>query len=104
MPIREEQTTEAPALREAPMMRAWHFASAQAGVPTTRDGHPIVTGAVFEVMPPLRPCRHGLRASERALDALGYAPGLWVSRVELDGAIVHRADKLCATRRTHLWV
>src|ERR1700679_2316067 len=97
-------TTHAPQPSREPTVRAWHFALDCAGVPVMRDGQPIVAGAVYEVAPPLRPCLHGLHASELALSALVYAPGLWVSRVELGGEIVRRADRLCATRRRHLWV
>ena len=49
------------------------------------------------------PCERGLHASVRAIDALKYAQGNWVSRVTLGGIIVpHGGDKDCAQERTHL--
>ena len=49
------------------------------------------------------PCYYGLHASERALDALNYAPGTMACLVTLGGKIVHDkddGDKVAAQRRT----
>jgi hypothetical protein len=47
----------------------------------------------------LKLCHNGMHASRRALDALQYAPGAIVCRVELSGEIVEGHDKLCARHR-----
>lgn len=77
----------------------WHFtASATEG----RDGWPLQR--VEELPPGTKPvlCQVGLHASKRALDALQYAPGPFVSRVRLEGRVVVEGDKACATRRVRL--
>ena len=78
----------------------WHFtASATEG----RNGWALQP--VEELPPGTEPvlCSVGLHASRRALDALRYAPGPFVSRVRLEGRIiVVEDDKACATRRVRL--
>ena len=49
-------------------------------------------------------CEHGLHASIKALDALRYAPGTMVARVELSGRIIHGDDKIVSRRRKTLWM
>lgn len=49
-------------------------------------------------------CAYGLHASERAYDALKYAPGPVICRVMLTGAHLRGEDKLCAEYRTVLWM
>ena len=50
------------------------------------------------------PCKSGLHASERLIDALQYAPGETLCRVRPGGKIVsHDNDKLVASERTILW-
>ena len=77
----------------------WHFtASATEG----RDGWPLQ--AVERLPKGTKPelCEVGLHASRRALDALRYAPGPFVSRVRLSGVVVVGDDKACGTVRTRL--
>jgi len=81
-------------------MLAWHFIG--------EDG---ISGANSNYRPggieihngPLNLCESGLHASRRALDALTYAPGPIVRRVELGGKIVEDDDKMCASERRELW-
>ena len=81
-------------------MKGWHFAAAGPnGTPVLRDGTLAVAGTV-RVKGPLVLCEWGLHASERALDALKYAPGPWLSLVELSGEVVRGEDKAVATART----
>jgi hypothetical protein len=81
------------------MLQAWHFTT-----DTLRDGRPIPSaGEWLECVGPLVPGRKGLHGSERLIDALRYAPGLRLHRVELDGEI-HAASHIpygvfCARRR-----
>jgi hypothetical protein len=49
-------------------------------------------------------CKYGLHASVKAIDALGYAPGLHCECVELSRRILDGKDKLCAETRHALWV
>jgi len=53
---------------------------------------------------PLVLCENGMHASEHALDALSYAPGPVVCRVELLGERLDDADKSCARTRRVLWL
>jgi hypothetical protein len=49
-------------------------------------------------------CKAGLHASERAIDALQYAPGPIVCRVSLGGVVVSGDDKVVASERAVLWM
>jgi hypothetical protein len=80
-------------------MRAWHFVS-----DTLRDGRPVpADGEVLVHKGPLKLCASGLHASKNILDALQYAPGSIICRVEVGGEIIHGNDKLVCTERTILW-
>ena len=84
-------------------MKAWHFLRedrrlgygdrriVEAGETLTVDCRPVL-------------CRAGLHASVSPLDALRYAPGPVVCRVQLGGTIVRGDDKVAATERTVLWM
>ena len=80
-------------------LRVWHFAAS-----TLRDGRPLPKrGDILIHTGPVVPCKQGLHGSVRALDALNYAPGPWVSRPELRGTIVpHSTDKHAASERHYL--
>ena len=83
-------------------MIGWYFST---GVLGHGDGRPVVVGETHEVEGPLELCHRGLHASERVIDALRYAPGAMLYKVELSGDIVRGDDKACATRRAYLaWV
>ena len=81
---------------------AWHFAPS-----TMRTAHteePIVVGETlaYDGTPVL--CRRGLHASERALDALVYAPTeCCLCRVEVGDFVVRGYDKIAGTTRRCLW-
>jgi hypothetical protein len=80
-------------------MKAWHFVS-----DTLRDGRPVpADGEVLVHEGPLKLCASGLHASKNILDALRYAPGSTICRVEVCGEIIHGDDKLVCTERTILW-
>lgn len=82
-------------------MKAWHFVS---DTLTLRDGRPVPPdGEVLVHTGPLALCTSGLHASRRILDALKYAPGSTICRVEVGGTIIHATDKVVATERTILW-
>jgi hypothetical protein len=83
-------------------MKAWYFSNSdctlrygdnrkiEAGVTHTVDCEPIM-------------CRQGLHASVDILDALEYAPGPYIWRVNLSGEIIKGDDKCVATSREYLW-
>ena len=74
---------------------AWHFVG-----DTLRDGRPVPPDGEWLVHDgPLVLCQTGLHASLDPWDALTYAPGPMLCRVELAGAMVHGDDKLVASRR-----
>lgn len=79
----------------------WHFAAK-----TLRDGSPLPReGSVLKHKGPVVPCKSGYHASVRAIDALSYAPGTMVARVELRGTVVPHGkpvDKYAASERKTL--
>jgi hypothetical protein len=82
-------------------MRAWHFVRDDG---LLRDGRPLpADGIVLRHTGPLALCESGLHASVDPFDALPYAPGALVCRVECGGEVVHGGDKLVCRERTILW-
>ena len=78
---------------------AWHFVG-----DALRDGRPIpVDGVTLKHKGKLELCASGLHASERLIDALNYAPGPILCRVQMGGTIKKESDKLVARQRTILW-
>ena len=65
-------------------IKAWHFIDGD----SLRDGQLAEVGRTYHVNPPLRMCSHGLHASVQPLDALNYASGSTVCRVECWGDVV----------------
>lgn len=77
------------------MTLAWHFVGQ-----TLRDGRPVPADGEWLVHDgPLVLCESGLHASVCPFDALSYAPGPILCRVEMGGTIRHGDDKLVAMRR-----
>ncbi|MBP6364389.1 MAG: hypothetical protein KA329_12820 [Novosphingobium sp.] len=83
-------------------MKAWYFSEVSCRL-RHGDNRPIAAGVTHEVAGEPVLCERGLHASVRPIDALWYAPGPMIWRVELGGTIVKGDDKLCATERTYLW-
>ena len=84
-------------------MEGWHFLRADGCLnypPHTR----VEVGRTLTVQLPLKLCEHGLHASRRAIDALGYGPGAIVCRVRLGGSVFEDGDKAVATERTVIWM
>lgn len=78
---------------------AWHFVDR-----TLRDGRPVpADGEVLRHEGDVRMCRSGLHASRRIIDALKYAPGSTICRVEMRGVVDEDDDKLVARERVILW-
>ena len=79
----------------------WHFLPAN-GRLANGDGRQVVAGETYTVQGEPVLCNRGLHASERAIDALRYAPGAVVCYVRLSGTIIEDGDKAVATERTVL--
>jgi len=60
-------------------------------------------GELREVEGPPVMCEHGYHAGKTLFDALRYAPGPIICRVELSGDIITDTDKHAATKRRLLW-
>ena len=86
-------------------MKAWHFLAEDCRL-RYDDRQLVEPGSVIE-LPRGRDlvlCEWGLHASKRPIDALKYAPGSVLCRVELSGGVVHDTDKSVGHRREVLWM
>lgn len=82
-------------------MKAYYFSAADKRL-RYGDNRLIKTGITHKVNGDLKLCHHGLHASRRIIDAVGYALSAHLWKVELGGEIVEGEDKVCATERTYL--
>lgn len=80
-------------------MLAWHFVgkALRNGDPIPPDGEDLVYNGEVRI------CRSGLHASENILDALKYAPGETLCRVDCLQIVDKQSDKLVCRRRKILW-
>ena len=70
---------------------------------TLRDGSPVPPiGEPSPWIEDIEICKRGWHASERAFDALQYAPGPKLHHVRCEGRIERRSDKLVCQKRTIL--
>ena len=77
------------------MKTYYHFTSDKLS-----NGEPIPPiGEWLHFTGKLEMCNAGLHASEHPFDALQYAPGPMLHRVELSGAIINGDDKVVSERR-----
>ena len=65
---------------------------------------PVRVGWTYWVGGEIKLCEWGLHASLDVCDAIRYAPGLVLCRVEMGGKIKYDHDKLVAETRTVLWM
>ncbi len=86
---------------------AWHFLKNDGSFCWSERKRKPKPGGIERVKPtrkrPLELCVFGLHASRDILDALVYAQGSLLRRVELSGEILEGTDKLCASERRELW-
>ncbi len=68
------------------------------------DGREVKAGETLSVEGKIVACRSGLHASVRALDALQYAPGSTICRVEVWGDVQEEPDKIAGRHRKVLWM
>ena len=86
-------------------MKAWHFLGTDQRL-RYGDNRQVELGQTYTVPQdrPLELCKYGLHASKRILDALPYAPGPIVCRVELVGQRIDSYDKSVAYTRRVGWM
>ena len=83
-------------------MKAWHFTALDKRL-GYNDGRLVEPGKTLVHPGELELCKSGLHASARLINALQYAPGPYIWRVEVGGTILRGSDKLVASERTPLW-
>ena len=83
---------------------AWHFLPADVCLANKRRKVKVEIGKVYRVKGSVVPCENGLHGSIRLRDALGYAPGPILCRVEHSGTIVEQSDKLASSARKVLFL
>lgn len=66
------------------------------------DGRLITIGKTHHKHGEIIICRHGFHASREPYDALRFAPGHMLYKVQLWGDVQEQDDKLCARHRTYL--
>jgi len=84
-------------------MLAWHFLSEDKRLGYD-DGRLVKAGETLECEGEPELCSNGMHGSARLIDALKYASGPIVCRVEIEGDVIEGDDKLCGRRRTVLWM
>jgi len=84
-------------------MLAWHFLSEDKRL-GNGDGRLVEVGQTLECDGKPVLCDNGMHGSARLIDALHYASGPIVCRVEIEGDVIEGEDKLCGRRRTVLWM
>ena len=84
-------------------MLAWHLLSEDKRL-GYGDGRLVEVGQTLECEGKPELCSNGMHGSARLIDALHYASGPIVCRVEIEGDVIEDEDKLCGRRRTVLWM
>jgi len=83
-------------------MKAWYFAH-ESNKLQYGDGRGIKIGETHTVDCVPQCCKQGLHGSLKLIDALGYAKGPIVYRVDIKGKIDKEQDKICGQSRTYLY-
>lgn len=82
-------------------MLAWYFGTANKKL-RYNDNREIIIGKMHTVKGDPVICQHGLHGSERLIDALSYAPGPMLYRVDITRRIAQQKDKIAGQRRLYL--
>jgi len=83
-------------------MKAWYFSGTDKKL-RYGDDRIIQAGKMHTVSGTPRLCHYGLHGSKRIINALDYAPGPYIWRVDITRSIDEGVDKLCGQRRKYLW-
>jgi len=90
---------------EVEMIEAWHFIPVDGRLQYGKRRTVVRVGQTLRRDPEkLELCKYGLHASIKPLDALRYAPGPIVCRVQCSGKVIEDSDKLVCSRRKTLWM
>jgi hypothetical protein len=84
------------------MIKAWHFSDTNRRL-RYGDNRRILLRKTLTVDVRPHTCHTGLHASIELTDAIKYAPGPILFRVDIGGQIAYGGDKICGTERTALW-
>ena len=84
-------------------VRAWHFLRDD-GRLGYDDGRKAVVGETLSCDGKPDLCEHGMHGSARLIDALRYAPGPVLCRVEISGHVIEDDEKLVGRHRKCLWL
>lgn len=95
----EEEEAHTP---EAPWT-GWHFLTEDCTL-RYNDGREVTPGKMYRAEGAPVLCKSGMHASASALDALRYAPGPIICRVELSGDLIEGEDKAVARCRKVRWM
>ena len=82
-------------------MKAWHFL-ADNRLLKYGDRRLVEVGKTYESKGQIILCKNGMHGSVKVTDALKYAPGPILCRVEIEGNLEERDDKIAGRRRTVL--
>lgn len=82
-------------------IKAWHFINKRRRL-GYGDGRVVRVGRTYKIKGDPVLCHWGLHGSVRIVDALEYASGPILCRVEIGGKIIKGDDKLVGTKRTVL--
>jgi len=85
------------------LVKAWHFIKEDKKT-QFEPRRKVRVGQILKVDGKPILCQRGLHASIHPLDALDFAPGPIICRVEVGGVIVRGTDKLVGTERKVLWM
>ena len=82
-------------------MKAWHFLK-EHRILRYGDGRFVEVGKTYECKGEIILCKNGMHASVNIIDALKYAPGPVLCRVELEDDLKIDTDKIAGRKRTVL--
>ena len=89
---------------EMKKVKGWWFTTTERKL-LNGDGRKIKLGTTHKVKGEIIPCQYGLHLSPRIIDALNYAPGPVIYKVEGSGVIIPHGkpvDKYACSHRTYL--
>lgn len=90
---------------EQPVL-AWHFLKNNKFMCYDRSSEIARAGKTYSIADDQVPelCKYGMHGSIHALDAVGFAPGSIVCRVEISGDVLYADNKLVGRHRKVLWM
>ena len=82
-------------------MKAWHFLT-EDRILKHGDGRIVKVGKTYECEGHIILCKNGMHGSVKVTDALKYAPGPILCRVEIEECLKKGGDKIAGRKRTAL--